>query len=160
VYAQDEWKLRDRLTLNLGIRYDLQFLRSVSLDTNNISPRAGFAWTPFASRRMVIRGGFGIFYDRVPLRALANALLSANNSTDPAQLAQITVSLSPAQIGAPAFPNRLSALTIPPGVLFNFTTMQRDLQNAYSTSGNFDLSSRLERAARSRLVTNTSAESI
>ena len=138
-YAQDEWRLRDRLTLNLGIRYDLQFLRSVALDTNNISPRAGFAWSPSPSRKTVIRGGFGIFYDRVPLRALANALLSANNSTDPARLSQVSVSLSPAQVGAPAFPNRLASLTVPPGVLFNFTTMQRDLQNAYSTSGSFDI---------------------
>ncbi len=57
-----------------------------------------------SSRKLVIRGGFGTFYDRVPIRALANALLSANNSTDPANLSQISVSLSPAQAGAPIFP--------------------------------------------------------
>ncbi len=142
-YGQDEWKLRDGLTLNLGIRYDLQYLKNVSTDTNNISPRAGFAWSPFSSRRLVIRGGFGTFYDRVPLRALANALLSANNSTDPAALSQISISLSPGQTGAPLFPGRLSSLALPPGVLFNFTTMQRNLQNAYSVAGNFDFEQQL-----------------
>ena len=47
------------------------------------------------SRRTVVRGSAGLFYDRVPLRALANALLSAGNTTDLANLRQISVSLSP-----------------------------------------------------------------
>ena len=80
-YAQDEWKVSRRLTLNLGVRYDLQFLKTIATDTNNFSPRAGFAWSPFESRRTVVRGSFGLFYDRVPLRALANALLSGGNTT-------------------------------------------------------------------------------
>ena len=142
-YAQDEWKPNSHLTLNLGVRYDLQFLKTIATDMNNFSPRAGFAWSPFAARTTVIRGSFGLFYDRVPLRALANALLSAGNTVDPGQLSQISVSLSPTQTGAPVFPNILSVLTLPPGVLFNFSTMDQHMQNAYSEQGSFEIEQQL-----------------
>jgi hypothetical protein len=141
-YAQDEWKVNSRFTLNIGVRYDLQFLETISTDTNNVSPRAGFAWSPFKSRSTVIRGSYGLFYDRVPLRALANALLSANNTTDLAKLRQISVSLSPAQSAAPVFPNILSA-AVPSVTLVNFTTMDPHMQNAYSQQGSFEIEQQL-----------------
>jgi hypothetical protein len=133
LYAQDEWKLTTNLTLNLGVRYDLQFLKSVATDANNISPRAGFAWSPGKSRRTVVRGSFGLFYDRVPLRALANALLFSAG--------QISVSLSPSQTGAPVFPNVLAE--VPAGVLVNRTTMDHHIQNAYSEEGSFEIEHQL-----------------
>ena len=91
----------------------------------------GFAWTPLASRNTIVRGSAGVFYDRVPLRAVANALLSAGNTTDVANLRQIGVSLSPTQAGAPVFPNILSAV-VPTVTLVNLTTMDPDMENAYS----------------------------
>ena len=131
VYLQDEWKATGAITINAGLRYDLQWLETIQLDTNNLSPRIGAAWSPFDSRRSIVRASAGVFYDRVPLRALANALMSAGNTTDITKLRQYSVSLSPGQAGAPAFPNILPA-AIPLVTLPNLTTMDHDLQNAHS----------------------------
>ena len=136
-YVQDEWRANRRLTVNAGLRYDLQFLNSINTDSNNVSPRAGFAFTPLASRKTIVRGSFGLFYDRVPLRALANALLSSGNTTNLTSATQASISLSPTQTGAPVFPGITT--TVPTGVLLNFTTMNRDMQNAYSTQGSFEI---------------------
>jgi len=138
IYAQDEWKASPSLTLNAGLRYDLQYLQTIRTDRNNLAPRAGFAWSPFASRRTVVRGGGGVFYDRVPLRALANALLSAGNTSNVASLQQTSISLSPAQAGAPVFPNILAAPQ-PSVTLPSLTTMNPNMANAYSDQASVEV---------------------
>ncbi len=62
VFAQDDWKFRHNLTLNLGVRwdYDSEFQRK-----DNVSPRIGFAWE--ATPKTVIRGHAGRFYDQFRL---------------------------------------------------------------------------------------------
>ena len=139
VYAQDEWRIGSGLTLNLGVRYDLQFMPTISTDTNNVSPRFGFTWSPSDSRDVVVRGSAGLFFDRVPLRAVANAILSAENTTEVNNLHQPTVAgLIPAQDGAPTFPNVLP-VRILTTTLVDFTTMDQRLQNAHSRQASVEV---------------------
>jgi carboxypeptidase family protein/TonB-dependent receptor-like protein len=142
VYVQDEWKIDPRFTLNAGLRYDVQFLDTIATDANNLSPRAGVVWAPFAARQTLVRASAGLFFDRVPLRPLANAILSAGNTTELSNLRQIIVTLSPGQTSAPGFPGTLPS-AVPSGTLVNLTTMARHLQNAYSRQASAEVEQQL-----------------
>jgi outer membrane receptor protein involved in Fe transport len=131
LFLQDDWKLSERLTLNLGLRYELNlppyetrgalatfdpelyrprmevdasgnpvgppiagFVQAgnvipqydlpevpnvdkrvfTNLDPNNFGPRVGFAYSPFASGRLALRGGYGVFYSRASLVYLTNTV--------------------------------------------------------------------------------------
>jgi hypothetical protein len=79
LFVQDKWHRGD-LTLNLGLRYDLEITpltnafnpmfsnAAHAVDKNNFAPRLGFAWKPAGSATSLIRGGYGIFYDKVTLQ--------------------------------------------------------------------------------------------
>jgi hypothetical protein len=62
-FAQDRWLVRPNLSFDLGLRYENQRIAS----EQNLAPRAGFAWSPFKGDKTVIRGGIGVFHDKVPL---------------------------------------------------------------------------------------------
>jgi Carboxypeptidase regulatory-like domain/TonB-dependent Receptor Plug Domain len=62
-FAQDRLLVRPNLSFDLGLRFEDQQIGPES----NLAPRAGLAWSPFKSDRTVLRGGIGLFYDKVPL---------------------------------------------------------------------------------------------
>jgi hypothetical protein len=75
-WLQDDWRVSNKLTLNLGVRYDVQIgvhSEKVELrpwltgdlphDLNNVAPRLGFAYS--VNDRTVVRGGYGLFYTQV-----------------------------------------------------------------------------------------------
>jgi hypothetical protein len=62
-FVQDKWIVNTRLVFDLGLRYD----RDGSGRNNNVAPRLGFAVTPTDSARTIVRGGVGLFYDKIPL---------------------------------------------------------------------------------------------
>jgi hypothetical protein len=126
-FVNDDWKVADRLTFTLGLRYDYfspfteargryvgfdpTQIQSVAIpgvgmaitggfvqasnaqnplpgvplvqpslvppDKNNFAPRVGFAWQPFSNtKRLVVRGGYGVYYDRANSRLLNNQVLN------------------------------------------------------------------------------------
>ena len=63
VFAQDHWNVTPHLSLDAGLRFERQSAAS----STRVAPRGGLAWTPFSGGRTTVRGGYGQFYDRVPL---------------------------------------------------------------------------------------------
>ena len=61
LYAQDDWRLSEHVTLNVGARYDYNTF--TPNDHNNIAPRIGFAWDATHDRRTSVRGGVGLYHD-------------------------------------------------------------------------------------------------
>jgi hypothetical protein len=65
-FIQDTWKVTPGLTLNYGIRYELERHNPVvPRDWDNFGPRFGFAWSPFRNGRTAVRGGYGMYYSQV-----------------------------------------------------------------------------------------------
>src|SRR5271165_5130667 len=89
-FGQDTWRLMPKFTLDLGLRYEyfgpmydnakdlpvfipgqgfkIQGAGIGSIfpaDKNNFAPRVGFAWNPYGTGDLVVRGGFGVFFDQI-----------------------------------------------------------------------------------------------
>jgi TonB-dependent Receptor Plug Domain/Carboxypeptidase regulatory-like domain/TonB dependent receptor len=63
LFFADKWTINDRLTVEYGVRLD----RDTIGHQNNLAPRLAFAFNPIRDGRTVIRGGVGLFYDRINL---------------------------------------------------------------------------------------------
>ena len=75
LWVQDRWQIATGLSLDVGVRYDRQWLPAAIPSANrNIAPRVGLAWNPLGTSRYVFRAGFGLFYDRYPLAYLNDAV--------------------------------------------------------------------------------------
>ena len=83
-FMGDDWRVRPNITVSLGLRYEAQ----TNLDDRaDIAPRLGIAWSPGSKPnspgKTVLRGGFGVFYDRFSLTNTLNA--ERNNGIDQQQ---------------------------------------------------------------------------
>lgn len=158
-FVQDDWHLGSRVTLNLGLRYEYnrppvdsqdrltifdpgsQTLlpvgaagvprSGVDADLNNFGPRLGLAWDPSGLGRLVIRTGYGVFYDSGTL--IENSSLYFNPPLF--NLSLFSGFAGPLSLDQP-FPTEMG-FPLPPSPI----TLDRNFRTAYSQHWSFGLSS-------------------
>jgi len=133
VFWQDSWRISPKVTLNYGVRYDVEIppkfkppqglalpaynllglQKGIQTDKNNIQPRLGLAWDPSGNGKTVVRASYGMFYDH-PLLGLY-FLGDASDGSSSGQLAFAGTSVC----SGAGNPGNLNAITIFQGLPIN-----------------------------------------
>ena len=182
MFVNDTWRLRPNLTLNLGVRYDVQYyqgdlkgqdfpstweeqarywvrlvtgdlkgqnFKPLPPDTNNFSPRVGVSWDPRNNGKMVVRFGYGVYYDQITtngLRGIINSYpgFTTTEFANDTRLTGIPNSFFPARPPLSALSEQGStSFSLPNGArVFPYTQqftggLSRQLGNDYKLSADF-----------------------
>lgn len=110
VFIQDDWRVNDRFTLNLGLRYDIEKFDAAEtpqpiegtniirgaippVDKNNFGPRLGFTYDPWGKGETILRGGYGRYFKPILHNVYNNALLFDQIGYEIKQFADVDVML-------------------------------------------------------------------
>ena len=99
IFAQDNYHVNQRLTVNLGLRYENQTFTD---QRANFAPRVGFVFDPHGTGETIVRGGFGMYYSQVVDNSQANYVLSGPQ--------YVNYTATPGQIG---FPTSVASAPLP-----------------------------------------------
>jgi len=135
LFAGDDWRVLPNLTINLGVRYEMQ--TNIN-DWRDIAPRVGLAWAPGANAKttrpkLVIRAGFGMFYDRFSLGNTLNAdryngvVQQQYVITNPTFYFTVPTPLSLATFLSPQAIQEISSTMRAPYVMQSALTLERQL---------------------------------
>jgi hypothetical protein len=104
-FVQDDWRVGSGVTLNAGLRYDVETISNldgdpIPVDGNNLQPRVGLAWDVGRTGRAVVRGGVGLYTQQHLLHPINRTQLEGVDGA-------VSVSLTPASPLMPVFPSVL-----------------------------------------------------
>jgi outer membrane receptor protein involved in Fe transport len=147
LFVQDDWRISPELTLNLGVRYDLQDLADPSVknpsaalaaagldtttpvrDSNNIAPRFGFSYA--FDDKTVLRGGYGIFFGRTPAIMLGTA-----HSQNGIQVTGVSLNCTLTPNPCLTYPNIFTAPPTTGGVNPSLYLFAKDYAQPYTQQG-------------------------
>ena len=133
LFWQDSWRVTPHVTLNYGVRYDIEIppkfkppqglalpaynllglQKGIQTDKNNIQPRIGLAWDPKGDGKTVVRASYGMFYDHPLL-----GLYFLGDASDGSSSGQLAFAGTSTCSGA-GNPGNLNAITIFQGLPIN-----------------------------------------
>ena len=163
-YAQDDWKVRPNFTLNMGLRWevdtdakDLKHFNEInpillpfagtsrSREYNNFAPRFGFNWDPWSNGRTSIRGGYGIYYDRIVLEVpLLERLLDGRKLAIEVRLGSVLDAAGNFVPGTPTLANPFTGTPLT-GVGIGINILDKNLSTPYVQQFNLGFQRELAR---------------
>jgi hypothetical protein len=167
-FAQDTWQAGSRWVFTYGLRYDLSTFRlpaatvvpsaipngGAPMDTNNIAPRAGFTFRPDAAGKWLVRGGAGMFYDKIVFSFPAVAAITSGTQIGILPAQGFAIELTEDVVEQLGIDTIKQALFFPPELILRFST-GTELDTPYSVLYNLGLERSVGRASFSANVTRS-----